>query len=181
MDQRLNAEDAVKQREQFVRAWNDTLIRIWLERIVKLRAYSTRFLFKSLKALPVRDDGRFIDFEVAQMFSEYGLWVDMGVGREFKSHSADNAGDLKILDKEYRRKHGLDRPRKRGPKWGGGYTSGRPRKEKPWFSIKYYASVMRLKEFLAESIGQEFLGLFAGLDADKQRSHTNYYKQKGWS
>ena len=62
MDQRLNAEDAVKQREQFVRAWNDTLIRIWLERIVKLRAYSTRFLFKSLKALPVRDDGRFIDF-----------------------------------------------------------------------------------------------------------------------
>ena len=40
---------------------------------------------------------------------------------------------------------------------------GREKKRvaKPWFSKKYYASVMNLRDFLADNIGQEFTGLVA--------------------
>ncbi len=48
-----------------------------------------------------------------------------------------------------------------------------------WFSTKYYASVMALRDFIAESLGQEFVGMFANLDADDMRRNTDYYRRKG--
>ena len=35
------------------------------------------------------------------------------------------------------------------------------RKRRIWFSKKYYASVMNLKEFMSDSIGREFVGLIS--------------------
>ena len=55
------------------------------------------------------------------------------------------------------------------------------RKARRWFSTKYYASVMKLRDFMALSLGREFVGLFANLDADKIRKHSNYYRSKGIS
>ena len=102
----------------------------------------------------------------------------MGTGREIK---IGNPGDVKCLDPKYREEHNLNEPRKRGPKWGGGKTSGNPRESRRWFSTKYYRSVMRLKEFMADSIGEEFIGAFAKLEAEEYRSQTEYYKRKGLS
>ena len=35
------------------------------------------------------------------------------------------------------------------------------RQRRPWFSKKYYASVLNLRDFLGENIGQEFQGVIA--------------------
>ena len=43
----------------------------------------------------------------------------------------------------------------------------RKRQKKPWFSRKYYASVMNLRDFLADNIAHEFVGIVARSLDDK--------------
>lgn len=152
------------------------MVDIWQERISKLKVIDSGSLWRSPLELPVRADGRFYDISLSQKFLEYGIWQDLGVGREIP---IGNPGDVKCLDPLYREEHNLNEPRKRGKKWGGGKTSGNPRERRRWFSTKYYSSVMNLRDFMAESLGHEFVGMFANLDADDMRRNTDYYRRKG--
>ena len=140
------------------------MIDIWAERIYKLKIIQTAHLYRSpslgsknpLRA-PIQADGRFLDLDLTQSFAEYGLWIDLGVGRELRH------GDYEH-NKEYIEEHG----RKRTPR--------------RWFSVKYYSSVMRLRDFMAESLGDEFKSMFcAALDSDNARYNTDYYKSKGYT
>ena len=122
-------QQAQQEREKFVTAFNDTMLRIWQEQITLLGVIDTGALLASPKALPVRADGRFFEVGLSQTFLEYGLWQDYGTGRETPR---GNPGDL---------------------------GRAKRRKRRRWFSRKYYASVMRLKEFLEENIGETFAGI----------------------
>ncbi len=66
-------------------------------------------------------------FSITHAFRYYGIYVDRGTGKEFKK---GNQGDL-------------------------GFTP--VREPKKWFSLKYYASYMNLKEFLERSYGEDFV------------------------
>lgn len=143
--------DTMESRRKFVEAWNKTMIDIWQEKIFKYKIYDTGNLYRSPMALAIRADGRFYDITLSQTFIEYGIWQDLGTGREVP---IGNPGDL-----------GHDKVRQR----------------RPWFSPKYYASVMNLRDFYAESLGQEFVGLFANLDSDDLRRNSEYYRRKGLS
>lgn len=134
----LNGNDKQRQeREKFVFAFNRTMITIWCEQITLLNVIDTGRLLRSLKALPVRADGRFIEIGLSQSFLEYGLWQNFGTGKEIPR---GNSGDI-------------GRERKR--------------QKKPWFSRKYYASVMNLRDFLADNIAHEFVGIVARALDDK--------------
>ena len=76
-------------------------------------------------------DGRFFEVGLSQAFLEYGLWQDYGTGRETPR---GNSGDLGRAKKRKRRR---------------------------WFSRKYYASVMRIKEFYEDNIGKTFTGILS--------------------
>lgn len=123
--------DPQGEREKFIMAFNDTMVRIWQEQITLLDVIDTRHLLNSVKALPVRADGRFFEVGLSQLFTEYGLWQDYGTGKEVPR---GNSGDI-----------------------------GRPkvRQRRRWFSRKYYGSVMRLNEFLADNMGREFVGIIS--------------------
>ena len=134
----LNGNDKQREeREKFVFAFNRTMITIWCEQITLLNVIDTGRLLRSLKALPVRADGRFIEIGLSQSFLEYGLWQNFGTGKEIPR---GNSGDL-------------GRERKR--------------QKKRWFSRKYYASVMNLRDFLADNIAHEFVGIVARSLDDK--------------
>ena len=133
--------DAQKEREKYVLAFNDTMLKIWREQITLLGVIDTGRLLSSPFAMPVHADGRFYEFSLSQAFLEYGLWQDFGTGREIPR---GNPGDI-------------GRDRKRQPR--------------PWFSRKYYASVMNIREFMAESIGEEFVGIVAKALDDKYRRY----------
>ena len=140
---RITEQQAIDARKKYVLAFNDTMLRIWQEQITLLGVIDTGRLLKSVKALPVRADGRFIEIGLSQAFLEYGLWQDFGTGKEIPR---GNSGDI-----------------------------GREKKRvaKKWFSKKYYSSVLNLRDFLAENIGNDFVGLVAKALDDNYRRYNH--------
>ncbi len=123
--------DALQSRERYILAFNRTMLQIWQEHITLLDVIDTRALLRSPVALPVRADCLYFEVTLSQAFLEYGLWQDYGVGRETPRGNSGDIGRAKV------------------------------RQRRPWFSRKYYASVMNLRDFLAENIAQEFIGILA--------------------
>lgn len=171
-------KDPVESRKEWIEGWNETMVKIWIERMDLLEIKATGNLLRSPRAFPVKADGRFYDITLAHSFLEYGLWQDMGTGREI---SYGNGGDVKCRDSVYRKEHGLDEPRQRGPKWGGGETSGKMREPRRWMSPKYYSSTLRLRDYMALSLGNEFKYMFSSaLEAENRRYDSAFYKKKGY-
>lgn len=127
----LTAAQAQDARQKYIIAFNATMLQIWQERITLLEVIDTGLLLRSPLALPVKADGRFFEVTLSQAFLEYGLWQDYGGGRETPRGNSGDIGRRKV------------------------------RKRRPWFSKKYYASVLNLRDFLGENIGQEFQGIIA--------------------
>lgn len=125
-------EKAAEERKRYVDAWNETMEKIWRERITLLGIYNTGALLKSVhRYQELFYDDENTKFTVSQRFAKYGLYVNYGVG---SNTPIGNPGDI-----------GRDNPRKK----------------KKWFSPKYYSSVMNMREYMAESIGDQFKGLFS--------------------
>ncbi len=142
MEQRTE-QQSIEERAKYVRAFNDTMIRIWKEQITLLNVIDTQRLLHSPIAVGMNADGKFSEVQLSQAFLEYGLWQDYGTGKEVPR---GNSGDL-----------------------------GKPkvRKERHWFSRKYYMSVMNIKEFMGDSLGRQFQGIISdALDQKKfSRKH----------
>ena len=127
----LKEIEAQEEREKYIMAWNDTMLHIWQERITLLEVIDTGRLLASPVALPVRADGRFVEVTLSQEFLEYGLWQDFGVGRETPRGNSGDIGHAKV------------------------------RQRRPWFSKRYYASVLNLRDFFGDNLGREFQGIMA--------------------
>lgn len=132
-------DDALEQRRKYVLAFNATMIQIWKERIQLLGVIDTGQLLSSLNGLQVveNSEGKFLDFSLSQEFREYGIWQDKGVGKETYR---GNDGDI-----------GRDKVRK----------------ARPWFSPKYYASVLNLRDFISDNVGLEALNIISNALEDK--------------
>ena len=132
----ITEQQAQKEREKFVTAFNDTMIKIWQEQITLLGVIDTGALLASPKAIAMRADGRFFEVSLSQAFLEYGLWQDYGTGRETPRGNNGDIGRTKV------------------------------RQRRKWFSRKYYASVMNIKEFYEDNIGKSFTGILMKLGQD---------------
>ena len=108
----------------------------------------TGALLASPKAFPVRADGHFsrgashkpssrsaiervqcqvcLSIDEREQIMQYGLWQDYGTGRETPRGNSGDIGRAKV------------------------------RQRRKWFSRKYYASVMNIKEFYEDNIGKAF-------------------------
>ena len=140
-------DKSVRVRARYIKAWNETMTTIWQDRINRLGVFESPrrasrtglpHLIDTLRYFPVQHDGMYMELTLKHAFVQYGLFQDLGVGRE---KARGNSGDI-----------------------GSTTQSGKPRKfrqRRKWFSTKYYSSVMNLKDFLAESIGHEFVGIVA--------------------
>lgn len=129
MPQKQTQEQALQERQKYVAAFNDTMIKIWKERITLLDVIDTKTLLNSPVSLGYKADGKLMDVHLTQAFREYGLWQDYGTGRETPRGNPGDIGRAKV------------------------------RQRRRWFSIKYYASFMNIKEFYADNLGKEFIGI----------------------
>ena len=143
MAKQYTEQSALKERDKYVSSFNDTMVKIWQEQIVLLGVIDTGHLLESTVGIRCDKDERIVNISLGLSFLEYGLWQNYGTGREVPR---GNPGDI-----------GRDKVRKK----------------RPWFSKKFYASYMNLKEFMADSLGREFLGIVSdALDADKMRRNS---------
>lgn len=126
METNGTTQQSIEERRKYVMAFNNTMVKIWREKIALLGAVDTGALYRSTVGVSMTADGKFIDITLSQAFNTYGLFVDYGTGR---NTPRGNSGDI-------------------------GRANGRKRKR--WFSRKYFASVMNIREFFADSLGKEF-------------------------
>jgi hypothetical protein len=91
----------------------------------------------------MRADGRFFEVSLSQAFLEYGLWQDYGTGRETPRKSSAERELARAMPSRDRGRRSQSRQRRK------------------WFSRKYYASVMNIKEFYETNIGKAFTGIIS--------------------
>lgn len=113
------------EREKYVQAFNTTMLKIWREQIILLGAIDTGALYRSVLAVGMKADGKFTSVSLSQKFNLYGLYVDYGTG---SNTPRGNPGDI---------------------------GKANARKRKRWFSRKYFASVMNIREFFADNLGKD--------------------------
>lgn len=142
---------------QWERGWSEMMVTIWRENIIRLGIVDTMTLHNQMSQR-VTDTGGQI--QIAHEFMLYGIYVARGVGRNY---SKGNPGDLPFLDKEYRKEHGLDKPKKVGPAWGGRVAGGKPRTKRDWFSVKYLASIRVLTEVEVQLYGNAYMGTLSNV------------------
>lgn len=110
-------------KEETFHAWADITLKIWHERLTELKVWDTGALYDSLRNMLFTSAGKDVD-KIEFSFNLYGIFVDMGTGREI---FRGNEGDL-------------------------GFTPVRKRKE--WYSRIFYREVMRLREIMIEKFGE---------------------------
>lgn len=124
--------------DRYEQAWADEMVNIWQEKIMHYRIRHTGALFRSLSREVMRNSSR----AIIHKFLVYGLYQARGVGNGYKKA---NGGNLPFLDPAYRIKHNL----------------GQPRKPRPWFMKRYYASILKLNDMEGMFYGTAYQGLMA--------------------
>lgn len=110
-------------------AWADVVVKMWRDRIMQLNVWDYGFLYDSFVNHVIRQAGgdtQKIDF----LFKQYGIWQDMGVGKETKR---GNPGDLGAVARVV----------------GPNGRSRIARQPKHWYSGVFFREVMKLREYLA--------------------------------
>ena len=118
-------QEALRERERFVRAYNATMVKIWKEKLQLLGVIDTGRLYNSVIGVSMTADDRFSTVSLKQEFSEYGIYVERGTGRNTPK---GNPGDI---------------------------GKPNPRVKKKWMTRKYLASMFNLQEFMADSLGKQ--------------------------
>lgn len=138
--------------------WTQMMITIWREKILHLGVVDTMMLYNNISDEISSSQG---ETTIVHKFLEYGIFVEAGVGNGYRK---GNGGNLEILDPYYRKAHGLDRPRKRGPRESTkDMTTGKPRTKQYWFSKKYLSSIMVLNEVERDLYGNAYMGALSNV------------------
>lgn len=118
-------DKAMLERQKYVQAFNTTMLKIWREQIILLGAIDTGALYRSVLAVGLKADGKYTSVSLSQKFNLYGLYVDYGTGSNTPRGNPSDIGKANA------------------------------RKRKRWFSRKYFASVMNIREFFADNLGKD--------------------------
>lgn len=145
--------------ERYADEWARVQLDIWREKIERMKVVRTGALHQSLRSRVTHGASSGGVTTIEMKFAQYGLYQAAGTGR---GYTRGNPGDLEFLDKDYRAAHGLDKPRKVGPAWGGYKTSGKPRKARDWYSRKLYMSWRALVEDAARILGENAAATISG-------------------
>lgn len=163
-------------------------VRYWQERIDKLRINDTGALRSSIVGMvhtgPVTT--------IEHSFLVYGICVSNGVAREFGEgytdslgrYYASNRGGEGTLNGEqlpfllpggehYRETHGLNKPKKVGPAWGGKVAGGHPHNARDWFFRKYAAMRHVLNDLEMAAYGSTYQGMLT-IAIDNLMKRTRY-------
>ena len=127
----------IDERRKYIFAFNDTMVRIWRERITMLGVIDTGRLYRSVLGLKATANADASEFSLSQEFVTYGIFQNYGTGREVPRGNSGDIGRAKVR---------------------------RPRR---WFDKKYYSSVMNLRDYFAESFAQQYIAMVSNALSDR--------------
>lgn len=151
-----------EDRDKYIKAWEEMMITIWREKIIRLRVIDTTQLYKDIHGSVL---GSGAVQSIMHRFLEYGIYQDCGVGRGYKK---GNGGNLEFLDPSNQTARSGNHTQKSGKQT----KYGNHRKSREWFSRSYFASVMVLKEQMAYMYGQEFVGILTDAISNAETSRS---------
>lgn len=125
MTGQTSPDDALRERENYVRAFNNTMVKIWKEKLTLLKVIDSGRLYNSVVGVSLTADQKFTTISLEQRFNEYGIYQERGTG---SNTPRGNPGDI-------------GRPNRRV--------------KKPWMVRKHLASMYNLREFMADSLGKQ--------------------------
>lgn len=125
MAQQPDPAQVIDARRKYVEAFNNTLIDIWKDRIRKYKAINTGDLYASLRHLQLKADPEYTSLELQHEYLEYGEYVDKGTGRETPKGNPGDIGRNKV------------------------------RQRRPWLFRPYMRSFYNIRDFMAESLGEQ--------------------------
>lgn len=112
-------EEAIDELLKYEKGWTENMGTYWRERMERLRTIDTGALYSSIKGH--LEQGTVTTIE--HTFLQYGIYVAAGVGPAHvwkkwteaqggEKIMRPNDGDLDFLNKQYRAKHDLNKPKK---------------------------------------------------------------------
>lgn len=125
----MESKAVIEDRRKYVKAFSDTMLKIWQERMAILRVIDTGNLYRSVASGVSIEDNEISRVTFTFNFSEYGIYVNAGTGRETPRGNPGDIGRAKV------------------------------RKPKKWYRPKFYMSMMNLREFFAESFHIKFVSI----------------------
>lgn len=128
----------------FEKGWANFMVDVWHDRMMQLHIRDTGALIRSVRG---RVEGSEGNRRITHEFLLYGIYVAAGVGNGYKR---GNGGNLEFLGNDYRKAHGM----------------GKPRQRRDWFSKKYLYSIRRLNEKEAAFYGEAYQGLLSTAISD---------------
>lgn len=132
------------QRKRYCDAWNETMIEIWKDRIALLGVYDSGALMSSIMSMKYVSADDYTEVQMQFGFLQYGVWQDLGTGREVARGNPGDIGRAKV------------------------------RERRQWFSKAFYSSVLNIRNFMADNIGREFAGIVSnGLTTDRLRNSNS--------
>ncbi len=110
-------------RKDGLQQWANIVVKMWEEKIVALQVWDEGALYHSFVNHVKNNAGGSVD-KIDFLFSQYGIYADMGVGKET---SRGNSGDVGEVNKR--------------------------REPKPWYSKVFFREVMKLYEKTGRELG----------------------------
>lgn len=140
----MNIKTPVTQQDIYAyeRGWANEMVNIWKEKILHYRIRHTGALFQSIRINSLSNGNH-----IFHRFLMYGIYQNNGVGNGYfhgNSGKDDNQGlqFLRRSDPRHANKH---------------------RQPRPWFSRRYYASVLKLRDIEALLYGYQYQGICADI------------------
>lgn len=123
-------------KKETLKAWADVVIKMWESKILLMDVYDTGYLYNSFISHVLANSGGDVS-KIDFIFGMYGVYADMGVGRETaRGNSGDVGKSATVFDETYQ-SHRLKR---------------QPRK---WYSTVFFREVMKLRFFLEYEYGRQ--------------------------
>lgn len=131
------AEDKLittQQKKDWFEGWSKMMVQIWRDRLHKHRVWRSGSLYASVSEQHLSMEGANANVvKIVHNFLQYGIYVDMGTGKEFGGERNEKGQLIKET----------------------------ARKPKPWLSKAYYRSTMVAKDFAAEAYGDQFVAIMS--------------------
>lgn len=122
-------------KKETIKAWADVVIKMWESKILLMDVYDTGTLYNHFVSHVLSNSGGDVS-RIDFIFGMYGIYADMGVGKETARGNSGDLGSVAKFDEKYQ-------------------ATRLKRQPRLWYSTVFFREVMKLRFFLEHEYGRQ--------------------------